>query len=101
MQQRGRLTRERDVSRAAVRWPATFYAFDLLLFGGYDLRRLPLLERKRLLTAFGSAAAVRRATRQELVPLVGPAAADALLAHFGSLGSAGPGVAAASRRPRG
>jgi bifunctional non-homologous end joining protein LigD len=51
MQKRGRLTRERDVSRAALRWPATLYAFDLLLFGGYDLRRLPLIERKRLLAA--------------------------------------------------
>jgi bifunctional non-homologous end joining protein LigD len=50
MQQRGRLTRERDVARAALRWPATLYAFDLLLFGGYDLRRVPLVERKRLLT---------------------------------------------------
>ena len=58
MQQRGRLTRERDVGRAAVRWPATLYAFDLLLFGGYDLRRLPLTERKRLLA--------------EMLPTVGP-----------------------------
>ena len=51
IQQRGRLTRAADIGRAAVQWPATFYAFDLLLFGEYDLRRLPLTERKRLLVA--------------------------------------------------
>ncbi|HET6629379.1 MAG TPA: DNA ligase D [Woeseiaceae bacterium] len=49
MQQRGRLTRAMDIGRAAVQWPATFYAFDLLLFGEYDLRPLALTERKRLL----------------------------------------------------
>ncbi|HLT91033.1 MAG TPA: DNA ligase D [Woeseiaceae bacterium] len=49
MQQRGRLTRSADIGLAAVQWPATLYAFDLLLFGEYDLRKLPLTERKRLL----------------------------------------------------
>jgi len=58
LQRRGRLTRGTDISRAAVQWPATLYAFDLLLFDDYDLRRLPLLERKRLLTT--------------LLPTVGP-----------------------------
>ena len=58
MQQRGRLTREKDIGRAAVQWPATLYAFDLLLFDGYDLRGLPLVERKRLLA--------------ELLPTAGP-----------------------------
>ena len=58
LQQRGRLTRETDISRAAVEWPATLYAFDLLLFGEYDLRGLPLTERKRLLA--------------EALPAVGP-----------------------------
>jgi bifunctional non-homologous end joining protein LigD len=58
LQQRGRLTRELDIGRAAVQWPATLYAFDLLLFDDYDLRQLPLLERKRLLV--------------ELLPSVGP-----------------------------
>ena len=38
--------------------------------------------RKALLTAFGSLAGVRRATREELVRVVGVKAADALLAHF-------------------
>jgi bifunctional non-homologous end joining protein LigD len=58
LQQRGRLTRELDIGRAAVQLPATLYAFDLLVFGDYDLRPLPLLERKRLLV--------------ELLPSVGP-----------------------------
>ncbi|HEX7061047.1 MAG TPA: DNA ligase D [Woeseiaceae bacterium] len=49
MQQRGRLTRAADIGRAAVQWPATLYAFDLLLFADYDLRKLPLTKRKRLL----------------------------------------------------
>jgi len=58
LQQRGRLTRALDIGRAAVQWPATLYAFDLLLFGEYDLRRLPLTGRKRLLA--------------NLLPTVGP-----------------------------
>src|SRR5262249_45366625 len=38
--------------------------------------------RKALLTAFGSLAGVRRATREELVRVVGSRSADAVLAHF-------------------
>ena len=38
--------------------------------------------RKALLTAFGSLAGVRRATREELVRVVGAKTADAVLAHF-------------------
>jgi len=38
--------------------------------------------RRLLLTTFGSLAGVRRATREELVPLVGPRVADAVLAYF-------------------
>ena len=38
--------------------------------------------RKMLLTSFGSLAGVRRATREELVRVVGAKSADALLAHF-------------------
>jgi len=40
--------------------------------------------RKALLTAFGSLAGVRRATREELVRIVGAKTADAVLAHFAS-----------------
>lgn len=49
IQKRGRLQRRADIARAAVALPATCYAFDLLAFEGYDLRGLPLLERKALL----------------------------------------------------
>jgi excinuclease ABC subunit C len=38
--------------------------------------------RRALLTAFGSLAGVRRATREELAAVVGPVVADAVLAHF-------------------
>ena len=38
--------------------------------------------RRVLLTRFGSVANVRRATREELVPVVGAKLADAVLAHF-------------------
>jgi excinuclease ABC subunit C len=38
--------------------------------------------RKALLTAFGSLAGVRRATREELTKVVGAKSADAVLAHF-------------------
>jgi excinuclease ABC subunit C len=40
--------------------------------------------RKTLLTAFGSVAGVRRATREELAAVVGPKTADAVLAFFAS-----------------
>ena len=42
----------------ALDLPAVFYAFDLLAFGGLDLRDLPLLARKALL--------------REVLPTVGP-----------------------------
>jgi excinuclease ABC subunit C len=41
--------------------------------------------RRALLTAFGSVAGVRRATREELTAVVGPKAADLVLAYFGHL----------------
>lgn len=49
LQRRGRISRPIDVRRAAVELPATFFAFDLLGFEDFDLRSLPLVERKRLL----------------------------------------------------
>jgi excinuclease ABC subunit C len=42
--------------------------------------------RKALLVAFGSVAGVRRATREELVRVVGAKCADAVLAHFAASG---------------
>ncbi|HWL38642.1 MAG TPA: helix-hairpin-helix domain-containing protein, partial [Gemmatimonadaceae bacterium] len=50
---------------------------ELDAVGGIGPRR-----RKALLTAFGSLAGVRRATREELVKVVGAKSADAVLAHF-------------------
>ena len=58
LQKRGRLQNSRDVARAALELPATFYAFDLLAVPGADLRKLPLVERKTLL--------------REVLPTVGP-----------------------------
>ena len=50
LQQRGRLSSEIEIRRAAVELPATFYAFDLLAFEDFDLRALPLVRRKELLS---------------------------------------------------
>jgi len=58
LQRRGRLQRSSAVARAALDLPAVFYAFDLLAFGGLDLRDLPLLARKAVL--------------REVLPTVGP-----------------------------
>ncbi len=49
LQQRFRLARPADIARASVELPALYFAFDLLLFGPFDLRSLPLAERHRLL----------------------------------------------------
>lgn len=57
LQQRARLRRRPDVQRASVELPATLYVFDLLAFEEYDLRSLPLAQRKALL--------------KELLPTVG------------------------------
>ncbi len=58
LQQRVQLTRRRDVARARVKLPATLFVFDLLAHGGFDLRPLPLAERKVIL--------------RDLLPAVGP-----------------------------
>ena len=50
---------------------------ELDVVPGIGLRR-----RKTLLTAFGSLAGVRRATREELARVVGARTADAVIAHF-------------------
>jgi bifunctional non-homologous end joining protein LigD len=49
LQKRGRLSSAMEIKRAAVELPSTFYAFDLLAFEGFDLRPLPLSERKKFL----------------------------------------------------
>ena len=47
-----------------------------------DIAGVGVRRRKALLTRFGSVANVRRATREELVPVLGARVADAVLAHF-------------------
>jgi bifunctional non-homologous end joining protein LigD len=49
LQQRSQLRRTADVAAATVRLPATLQTFDILAFEDFDLRSLPLLERKSLL----------------------------------------------------
>ena len=49
LQKRVHRRRTIDLERAAVEYPATLYAFDILGFEDFDLRTLPLVERKRLL----------------------------------------------------
>ncbi len=58
LQKRGRLSRAPDISAAAVHLPAAYFCFDLLAFEGFDLRGMPLHQRKQalqgLLPASGS-----------------------------------------------
>ncbi len=58
LQRRGRLQRWSDILRASVELPAIMYVFDLVGFGDWDLRELPLLDRKKVL--------------REVLPTVGP-----------------------------
>ena len=58
LQRRGRLSSPFDIKRAAVELPATFYVFDLIAFEDFDLRPLPLTERKQFLV--------------DVVPKIGP-----------------------------
>ena len=58
LQKRGRLSRSIEIGRAAVELPAALYVFDLLGFEDFDVRQLPLVERKSLL--------------KEVLPPVGP-----------------------------
>ena len=51
LQRRAALRRALDAEHAAVASPATYFAFDLLAFEDFDLRPLPLLQRKELLRA--------------------------------------------------
>ena len=49
LQNRAKLSRPLEIRRAAVDAPATLYLFDLIAFGKYDLRPLPLVKRKAIL----------------------------------------------------
>ena len=65
LQQRGRIQRALDIRRATVDNPVTYFAFDLLGFEDFDLRTLPLQQRKPVL--------------EKLLP---PAGAIRYLEHF-------------------
>ncbi len=58
LQKRALLLRRHDVARATRDHPVSLYAFDLLAFEDFDLRGLPLLQRKALL--------------EQLLPPLGP-----------------------------
>jgi bifunctional non-homologous end joining protein LigD len=49
LQRRGRLKNSLEIGQAAVELPATFFAFDLVAFEDFDLREVPLVERRGLL----------------------------------------------------
>ena len=49
LQRRGRLSSPIEIKRAAVELAATFFVFDLLAFEDFDLRPLPLSQRKALM----------------------------------------------------
>ena len=49
LSERARLTRASDVARAAVEQASSLFLFDLVAVEGFDVRPLPLLERKKLL----------------------------------------------------
>lgn len=51
-----------------------------------DIAGVGARRRKALLSAFGSVAGVRRATREELSAVVGPKAASSVLGHFAQSG---------------
>ena len=56
LQDRAGLTRHSEVVQAAATLPATYFAFDLVGCDGWDLRGLPLVERKALLARLVPAA---------------------------------------------
>jgi bifunctional non-homologous end joining protein LigD len=49
LQQRMNLQNDADIRRADVQVPVVYYVFDLLYLDGYDLRAVPLEERRRQL----------------------------------------------------
>jgi len=71
LQKRGRILNKDDALRAGVELPAVYHAFDILGLEGFDLRKLPLLERKEILRG--------------VLPTVGPIRYTDHLAETGEL----------------
>ncbi|CAN5893517.1 DNA ligase D [soil metagenome] len=60
LQRRGRLSSPIEIRHATVELAATFYVFDFIAYEAYDLRTLPLVQRKTLLLdAFAKLGVVR------------------------------------------
>ncbi len=79
MQKRGRLNQPGAIARAAIEFPATLYAFDLLAFEEYDLRDLPLIKRKQQLARLlPEAGVIRRSDHIEREGRAMYAAAESL-----------------------
>ncbi len=49
LQRRGRLQNDTDIGHAAVELSATYFAFDVIAFDDWDLRPMPLIERRAFL----------------------------------------------------
>ena len=95
LQKRGRLSSSIDIRRAAVELPATYFAFDLVGFEDFDLRPLPLVERKALLLgALPRLGAVRTLEHIERE-------GERFLAHVSALGLEGMIAKRADARYRG
>ncbi|HSR49933.1 MAG TPA: DNA ligase D [Acidobacteriota bacterium] len=83
LQQRAMLGRSADILRADVEHPALLYLFDLLIFEDFDLRPLPYLKRKDILSRIVPKAGPLRFAHH--IPEKG----EQLFAHIESLGVEG------------
>ncbi len=77
--QRGMLTGQREIDANMRAFPAVYFAFDLLMDGGEDLRRLPLRERKARL--FSRVQKVERLVPVDFVEREGEAFLEAVKAQ--------------------
>ena len=76
-----------EAHRFAVRFHRTARAMRDLRSELDEVWGIGTRRRRALLTRFGSVSNIRRATREELVPVVGSQLADALFTHFAGIGN--------------
>lgn len=86
IQGRINLSRPAEVERAMAETPVQYYAFDLLYLDGYDLRRVPLAERKSLL--------LRAIAQSDTLRVVEHIRDDGLLMHEGAMATGFEGIVA-------